>query len=153
MHEQNIIKEKLQAFRMKEDQRNAPMSPSGFSNTSTPKIFLNGKDFPVNKMVSIFLKNLQTICQVGQQEDDEMKTSIQRSGSKKDSAYTDLKNEKKVEQLGDEFEVLSDGIQHILKISCLEQDRNQQYIKRKELWQKLKDFRDLKDEGIGKLNI
>ena len=38
--------------------------------------------------------------------------------------YVDGKAEERIEALGDEFEVLSDGIKHILKLSSLEQDRS-----------------------------
>jgi len=111
-----------------------PPALASFSNTQTPKISLDGVEMPLNEIVSLFLKNLQTICQVGDRDDAENEgaSSMQPSGQKK-KEYIDQKLEKRVEMLGDEFGVLRDGIKHILKISNLEAERNKYVLRRKEL--------------------
>ena len=59
-----------------------PPALASFSNTQTPKISLDGVEMPLNEIVSLFLKNLQTICQVGDKDDDENEgaSSMQRRG-------------------------------------------------------------------------
>jgi len=60
--------------------------------------------------------------------------------------YTDHKSEKVVEVLADEFQVIHNGIDHLVHVSNQEQVRAKLLQKRKELREQLTVFRDLKQD-------
>lgn len=113
-----------------------------------------GQDFTFNEMVQAFVNNVMTLCQ--SQPDDEAnepenQSTLSRwpkSLNLKDAyeRYTDHKSEKVVEVLADEFQVIHNGIDHLVHVNNQEQVRAKLLQKRKELREQLNVFRDLRQD-------
>ena len=136
LQEQNWMKEMFKNFREREESKGLKRqvaSPTFSQQTS--KISVSGMDVPFSQIVHAFVKNVQTLCQLGQMGDEEDASSLSLKkqastmsrwpkyiniGGGHRTNYIDPKAEKRVEMLAEEFKVIYGGIQHILHVSNLE---------------------------------